>query len=647
MTDRFRYYLNKTFGTRILSKWIVLCFDIVITVFTYGIAYILRFNFNVEDISFTAFMDNMLLTTSIFTVSFLLFQSYDGIIRHSGIADAERLIKSGIIASATCMLISLIGRTQQLGFSILPVSIIIIHVVLNISMLAFSRYVIKVLFYQSSKNKVAPVAVVIYGAGRRGVSVLNALRNDRSKNFHVAAFLDDNISKIDKTIEGVRIYPSEKFASLIKKFTVQELIIGIHTIDTIKKNIIVDICLRHDIHVKYVPPVEDWINGTLSSQQIRNINIEDLLGREPIRIENQNILKQIAGKTVLISGAAGSIGSELVRQVLGYGPKKLVLVDQAESGLFDLKMDLFFKLEQHPEIATEFIVCDITNIRRITSVFREYEPQIVFHAAAYKHVPLMETNPLEAIHVNIFGTRNLADLASVHHVEKFIMISTDKAVNPTNVMGATKRAAEIYVQEVTKRPTNKTIFITTRFGNVLGSNGSVVNYFKKQIESGGPITITHPDVTRYFMTISEACQLVLEAATMGNNSEIYLFDMGKPVRITDLATTMILLSGLKPGKDIQFTYTGLRPGEKLHEELLNNKENTVATHHDKIKIAITASPESELVLRAMQELWDGLLESDADRTVSTLKKLIPEYISMNSPYAELDGKDDPGFASVN
>ncbi len=646
MTDQFRNYINRTFGTRILSKWIVLCFDIVITIFTYGLAYILRFNFNAEEISFEAFVDNTLITMVLFTAAFLIFKSYDGIIRHSGMADAQRILRSGAVAITACLLVSLVARTGSYGFSVLPVSIIIIHSVLNISMLLFSRYVIKVLFYQSARNNVSPIPVIIYGAGRRGVSVLNALRNDHKKNYHIAGFLDDNMSKVDKTIEGVKIYPSAKFKSLITKFNISELIIGIHNIDSFRKNEIVDICLQNQIIVKYVPPVDDWINGTLSTKQIRNINIEDLLGREPIIIENEKIKNVISGKTVLITGAAGSIGSELVRQVMHYAPGKLILVDQAESALYDLRMELFFQLENTPALSAEFIVCDITNIRRITNVFRAYEPQIVFHAAAYKHVPLMETNPLESVHVNIFGTKNLVDLASVHAVEKFIMISTDKAVNPTNVMGATKRAAEIYVQDVTKREKNKTIFITTRFGNVLGSNGSVVNYFKKQIENGGPVTITDQDVTRYFMTISEATQLVMEAATMGKSSEIYLFDMGKPVRIYDLAVTMILLSGLKPDKDIEIKYTGLRPGEKLHEELLNNNENTLPTHHDKIKIALTSDQDAAWVQQCMQELWDALMASDEGKMVSCLKKMIPEYISRNSPFEDLDSRDATPVASV-
>ena len=636
MAFNFSNFINRKFGTHILSKWIVLAFDIIITIFTYGLAYILRFNFNIEIISFSDFVNNTLFTAGVFAICFLIFKSYDGIIRHSGIADAQRLIKAGLTATAICIAISMVSRNFDDVFLVLPVSIAIIHVVLNISLLSFSRYVIKVLFYQSTKHNVSPVSVVIYGAGRRGVSVLNALRNDNSKNYQIVGFLDDNNSKVDKTIEGIKIYPPSKLEELLKKFSVEELIIGIHALDNYRKNAIVDICLHHQVNVKYVPPVEDWINGTLSLRQLRAVNIEDLLGREPIQLENENIKKEISEKNILITGAAGSIGSEIVKQLIFYNPKKLILIDQAESGLYDLRMELYFRLQQTPELNVEFIVCDITNILRLTEIFQEHQPNIVFHAAAYKHVPLMELNPLEAVHVNIFGSKNLIDLSTQYNVHKFIMISTDKAVNPTNIMGASKRAAEIYVQEKSKDINCNTVFITTRFGNVLGSNGSVVNYFRKQIEAGGPLTITHPDVTRYFMTISEACKLVLEAATMGKASEIYLFDMGLPIKIRDLATKMVQLSGLKPEIDIPFVFTGLRPGEKLHEELLNNNENTLPTHHHKIKIAITGYHDSHHVNACIEQLWEALQKNSIDQAVTTLKELVPEYISQNSAFEVFD-----------
>lgn len=646
MADTIKNFINRKFGTQILSKWIVLGFDIVITIFTYGLAYILRFNFNVEIIHFSDFVNHTLITTGIFAISFLIFKSYDGIIRHSGMADAERLIKAGATATIICISLSIVNRNANIGFAILPISIAIIHVVLNISLLAFSRHVIKLLFNQSAKNNVAPIPLIIYGAGRRGVSVLNALRNDSSKNYIVSGFIDDNNSKVNKTIEGIKIYHPSKLTELIQKFGVKELIIGIHTLDNQKKIDIVEICLQNQIYVRYVPPVENWINGTLSLRQLRAIHIEDLLGRDPIIIENEKITSQISRKTILVSGGAGSIGSELVRQILAYNPKKIILIDQSESALYDLYMELYFRIKSSPNIQIETIICDITNEARLELLFEQHKPQIIFHAAAYKHVPLMETNPLEAVHVNIFGSKILVDLAIAFHVEKFILISTDKAVNPTNVMGASKRIAEIYVQEKSKATDCETVFITTRFGNVLGSNGSVVNYFRKQIEAGGPITITHPEVTRYFMTISEACKLVLEAATMGKTSEIYLFDMGLPIKIIDLASKMVQLSGLKPKEDIQFVFTGLRPGEKLYEEMLNTNENTLPTHHHKIKIALTDHPDSGLINESLEQLWIAMQKSDTQKVVRIMKALVPEFKSKNSSFEGLDKVEGNSALSI-
>ncbi len=636
MINKWNNYINQKFGARILSKWVVLCFDIIITIFTYGVAYVLRYNFNTEIISFNEFIHDSALTTIIFALSFIIFKSYDGIIRHSGIADSVRLIKSGVAATFLAILVSLISKYYQFTFGILPISISIIHVVILISILLFSRYGIKVFFYQVNRNKIKATPVIIYGAGRRGISILQALKTNTHNNYSVVAFLDDNESKIDKTIEGIRIYSPSRFAELSQRLDIKELIIGIHAMNVEKKNTIVDICFQHQVIVKSVPPVNDWINGQLSLHQITNIKIEDLLGREQIQLNNATIQVAISGKTIMVTGAAGSIGSELVRQIIQFNPSRLILIDQAESALFDLKMDLFFKLNQQKFTEIEYIICDIINHDRLNHLFEIFQPEILFHAAAYKHVPLMETNVQEAVQVNILGTKTLVDLAIKYHVAKFIMISTDKAVNPTNVMGATKRAAEIYVQSQSKRDDVATIFITTRFGNVLGSNGSVVNYFKKQIENGGPLTITHPEVTRYFMTISEACQLVLEAATMGKTSELYLFDMGEPVKIVDLARKMVLLSGLEPEKDIKFIYTGLRQGEKLHEELLNAGEKTLPTHHYKIKIALTGQHTPEAVATFMNRLINSLATQDASQTVATLKGMIPEFISRNSAFEHLD-----------
>lgn len=634
MERKISNYINRTFGTRILSKWIVLLFDVSITAFTYGIAYILRYNFHSEQIQFILYLEHTFYTVLLFTIAFIVFRSFDGIIRHSGEADAKKLMLACSTASAASIVLSLAGRQFNNPPLTLPVSITIIHAFLNITLLLFSRYVIKVLFYQATRNNAAPTAVIIYGAGRRGTQVMQVLKRDTQHNYQITAFLDDNPSKVDKTIEGVKIYPSEKLPELLKKVVVKELIISIQNPDNDKKEEVVNTCLNKHILIKSVSPVEDWINGNLSMRQIRNYAIEDLLGRDPIRLENNIATQAIAHKIIMVTGAAGSIGSEIVRQLVHYKPNKLILLDQAESDLYDLQMELYFKLKES-DIQCDYIVADITNKNRMAELFAVNKPQMIFHAAAYKHVPLMEVNAREAIEVNIYGTVHIADLAVEHQVEKFVMISTDKAVNPTSVMGATKRAAEIYIQEKTRNAGN-TVFITTRFGNVLGSNGSVVQYFKKQIDAGGPLTITHPEVTRYFMTIPEACQLVLEAAVMGKTSEIYMFDMGEPVKIVDLATKMAMLSGLEPGKDIAFVFTGLRPGEKLHEELMHANENTLPTHNAKIRIAHTSQYDSSAVLQHLEAMQVAVWSGNTSEGVRFLKKLVPEFLSQNSNFTALD-----------
>jgi len=400
----------------------------------------------------------------------------------------------------------------------------------------------------------------------------------------------------------------------------------------LRKQEIVDLCLSHNTKVLNVPPVTNWINGQLSFRQIRKIQIEELLEREPIRLDEDNISKQLNGKTVLVTGAAGSIGSEIVRQIARFNPGMLILLDQAESPLYELEMEC---LEQFPQVKSEVVMGDVRNRQRMENVFRTFRPQLVYHAAAYKHVPMMELNPSESVLTNVLGTKIVADLAVGYKVEKFVMISTDKAVNPTNVMGASKRIAEIYTQSLNNHISG-TRFITTRFGNVLGSSGSVIPRFRQQIENGGPVTITDPEITRYFMTIPEACRLVLEAGCMGKGGEIFIFDMGKSVKIIDLAKKMIALSGMELGKDIDISITGLRPGEKLYEELLNNTENTVPTHHSKILIAQVKEYNYETVSKDISELVSLFDAQNNVQIVTKMKAMVPEYVSNNSEYEKLD-----------
>jgi FlaA1/EpsC-like NDP-sugar epimerase len=493
-------------------------------------------------------------------------------------------------------------------------------------------------FYESFVNQFKPtIGVLIYGAGYTGMLTKNVFQTDRSTNYKILGFIDDNESKIGKTIEGIKVYSlPEVLDKFVGSNDGMEVIMAINNMSAKSKRKISDIFLDRGVVVKALPPVDKWVEGEFAMNQIHNVKIEDLLGREVIQMNNKRIGEDISGKIILVTGAAGSIGSEIVRQLIAYFPAKLVLVDQAESALYDLEYELAGKVPTNVQLIVN--VADVSDTRRISKIFKNHRPDIVFHAAAYKHVPLMENNPYEAIKTNVIGTRILAELASEVGVEKFVMVSTDKAVNPTNVMGATKRLAEMYTQSMNQIEGVKTKFIATRFGNVLGSNGSVIPLFKKQIERGGPVTVTHPEITRYFMTIPEACELVLEAATMGQGGEVFVFDMGESVKIIDLAKKMITLSGLRVDKDIEIRYTGLRPGEKLYEELLNNDENTLPTHHPKILIAEVNTPSYAYMEVATNDLNHLLSSGNNNSIVAKIKEIIPEYKSNNSVFETLDKK---------
>ncbi|HEX3079624.1 MAG TPA: nucleoside-diphosphate sugar epimerase/dehydratase, partial [Puia sp.] len=484
--------------------------------------------------------------------------------------------------------------------------------------------------------------ILIYGATEEGIATKRTLELDHKIHYNVIAFLDDSTNKAKKSIDRTLIRHSSELSAVLQNEEIDELIIATPGLSVEKKNEIVDICLEYDVQILLTPPVREWTNGQLSARQIHNIKIEELLEREPIEINNEVIATQLKHKRVMVTGAAGSIGNEIVRQLAKFAPETIILVDIGETALYETEFGL---KEQYPRMDFRYFIADVRNYERLESIFKEYKPHYVYHAAAYKHVPMMETHPFEAVSTNVLGTKNVADLAVKYGVEKFVMISTDKAVNPTNVMGATKRIAEVYVQSLynhlhsaEKGEEKKSVkFITTRFGNVLGSNGSVIPRFASQIRNGGPVTVTHPDITRYFMTIPEACQLVLEAGSMGSGGEIFVFDMGKMVKITDLANKMIRLSGLIPGIDINVKFSGLRPGEKLYEELLNNEENTMTTYHTQILIAKVRGYDYEKVVANMQELA-GLIRSAATQTdiVRMMKKMIPEFISNNSIFESLD-----------
>jgi FlaA1/EpsC-like NDP-sugar epimerase len=455
-----------------------------------------------------------------------------------------------------------------------------------------------------------------------------------NEKYKVEAFIDPNDVNARKQLDGVTVYSPDDIDKLLARTQITEIIITDNNVLRGKSKAVVDACLNNGVKLLKVPLVQDLINGEFTSKQFKKVIIEDLLGREPIVLDEDKIYDDIRGKVVLVTGAAGSIGSEIVMQLAKFQPKSIVAFDQAESPLYDLELLLG---ENHNFRNFEIVIGDITRRERVEFLYETFRPEIVFHAAAYKHVPMMENNPEEAVHTNVYGTKVIADVSVEYGVKKFVMVSTDKAVNPTNVMGASKRIAEIYIQTLN----NKTdvAFITTRFGNVLGSNGSVIPRFRKQIEEGGPVTVTHPEVTRFFMTIPEACQLVLQAGTLGNGGEIFIFDMGKSVKIVDLAKKMIKLSGLEVGTDIDIQFTGLRPGEKLYEELLNDRENTVATSHDKIMVANVRLYDNSVFVQ-IEQLIALTTEHDNFKLVGTMKKIVPEFTSKNSIY---EGLDKPQF----
>ena len=617
------------------SKWLVLGIDMTIVALTFLIAYVIRFGISVDlvEVNFFYQLPIVLIFSA---VSFLWIGSYKGIIRQAGLKDAYNLFLSVSIFLAMCSILVLLSRLRFLPevFNI-PISIIDMHYLLNIIILVTSRIVFKYCYHYIKYKLGQTSNVMIYGAGDAGMVTLSAVTSSTIKSISVIGFIDDSKSKIGKTINGIKVYSSKVIdKNFIDKNNIDEVIVSIPYIEKKELRKIADNLIDLGVSVKIVPAYSDWDNGELNVSQIKQIQIEDLLERPAIDIKNELVANEIENKTVLISGAAGSIGSEIVRQLTKYNYKHLVLVDQAESPLYDLQQEL---VRGGVKNFTS-IVADIREAQRIELIFKKHRPNMVFHAAAYKHVPLMESYPCEAIKINVLGTRKLADLSSKYEVDKFVFVSTDKAVNPTNVMGATKRVAEMYIKCLQKN--SKTKFITTRFGNVLGSNGSVIPLFKKQIEKGGPITVTHKDITRYFMTIPEASQLVIEAGTMGQGGEIFIFDMGESVKIVDLAKKMIHLSGLHYPEDIDIKITGLRPGEKLYEELLANTENTLPTYHKKIMIS---KCENKELLSVIKDKIDDLCIMDLfnqdELVVSKIKEIVPEFISNNSTFESIDKKN--------
>ncbi len=622
---------------KIVPRWIIFTFDIAVSAIAFFFAYVLCYNFQLDSFTNESFAIDFLFCIGLTALSFMIFRLYSGIVRYTSAVDSIRILSTIVFTSITMF----IAKLAFIAFSInitIPTNLIITYALFAFTGLTTYRTCIKIFFQYTKSTRNGRKNAIVYGAGDLGIAVKRTFEHDFRADKTIVAYMDDSEEKIGKVIDGLKIFSSKDFQRIVRKYGVDELIIASTRIDIETKNLVVEQALELNVNVLTLPPVHKIINGDLSPAQIKQVKIEDLLERAPIQISNMKLLDQLRGKRVLVTGAAGSIGSEISKQLGKYEPQMIILCDQAESPLHNLQLDL---QDQFKNQIYHTFIADIRSQERMRLLFETFKPHFVYHAAAYKHVPMMENHPSEGVKTNVFGTYQLANLAVEFDVQKFVFVSTDKAVNPTNVMGATKRIAEKYVQSLNNYLTSvngikSTKFITTRFGNVLGSNGSVIPRFKDQIEKGGPVTVTHPDITRYFMTIPEACQLVIEAGNMGNGGEIFVFDMGKSVKIVDLAKKMIRLSGFTPFKDIDIKFTGLRPGEKLYEELLNDLENTLPTHHEKIMIAKVRNNDFELVKSELNTLGKELESNNNVNIVRQMKVMVPEFKSQNSIYEQLD-----------
>lgn len=617
-------------------RWVIIIVDQLLCLGALIFAYLIRFDLKADKELIE--QEWMILSRSIgiyFVIKiivFYLFKIHKGLIRHTSFEDIRRIFLAVLTTSVIYFILGLVRAFFFDQFFLFPTTVLIMEMIFSFVFLIGARFTVKLLYLESIKSTGTEERILIYGAGISGLITKRTIEKDVRLSYKIIGFIDDNKKMAGTRLEGVAIHHTSELKTLIKDEGITSVIIAIQKPDEDHRKKVVEVCLENGVKIQKVPSPKSWINGEFSTKQIAKINIEDLLGRKPIVLDENKISEELNNKTILVTGAAGSIGSGMVRQIAHYKPSKVVLLDQAESPMYDFQNEL---LSANPSLNFEVVIGDIRSYERMERLFDFFKPDYVFHAAAYKHVPLMENNPSEAVLTNVKGTKNLVDLALKYKVQKFVMISTDKAVNPTNVMGASKRIAEIYAQAANER--GETKFVTTRFGNVLGSNGSVIPLFQRQIEQGGPVTVTDERVTRFFMTIPEACQLVLEAGTMGEGGEIFVFDMGESVKIVDLAKKMIQLSGLELGKDIEIKFTGLRPGEKLYEELLSAEENTIPTHHPKI-LKARVKQEDPAQLDAINELISLFETQKNDEIVGKMKSIVPEFISNNSDYEKLDRK---------
>lgn len=621
MKEKTLFYVRRHY----IPRWLVFLQDLLAVFFSFWMAYLLRFNFIKTAFPFDLALQHAVVTSIVYLCFAVLFRPYSGMLRHTTIIDVFYVFLTTTLTYIWLVLLSVLSRALDWpAFFHIPVSILTIHFVFITVFLFGIRIAIKTFYHIITSNSSKKERVLIYGAGAMGVIVKRVLMSDVKGAYEIAGFIDNNRNLQGKKLNGIKVFPPNIISQeFLHRHGIKTMVFAIKDISNTEKSEIIKSAINMGLEVRDTPAVEQWLNGELQMRQIQKVKLEDLLGREPIQLNLKRIGLGLSGKTVLVTGAAGSIGSEIVRQLTRFKIKMLVLADQAETPMFNLENEL---KTLYSQCVVKPILADVTNVDKMESVFREFNPEVVFHAAAYKHVPIMEENPHEAIRVNVGGTKVMTRLAVKYGVRKFVMISTDKAVNPTNVMGASKRLCEMIVQLKSQKTDNKTQFIITRFGNVLGSNGSVIPIFEKQIREGGPVTVTHPEITRYFMTIPEACQLVLEAGFMGKGGEIFVFDMGKPVKIADLARHMIQLSGYIPDEDIKIEYTGLRPGEKLYEELLADEEKTKPTHHPKIKIARVKTLEAPGMLLQLDNLCQGLYTMSNADVINICKELVPEYI---------------------
>lgn len=631
-------FVRRYLSANVLPIWMILAMDVVMIGLSLLLAYALRYDFSSRVLDSATMWRTMGLTMIVSLVFFKMFRTYSSVLRLSSFVDIARIFVA-LFVSYTAVALACMVAPLVTDIRLAPVNVILMAFIINFALMASSRVIVKMMFETIKAGGSSQTNIFIYGAKEAGVNIAKSLRVSMRERYRLRGFIADEPDLYDKLIMGVRVFPNdENLFDILAQKGVKTIIVSPAKRNELKKEENLDRFLKHNIKLLTAPPLSEWNQRGLESGDIKEIQIEDLLQRDPIQIDIRKVASHLEGKRVMITGAAGSIGSEIMRQVATFNPYKLILVDQAETPLHDIRLEL---MDKWRNLDAETIVADIANQTRMEAIFEEFRPQYIFHAAAYKHVPMMEDNVSESIQTNVAGTRILADLAVKYKAEKFVMISTDKAVNPTNVMGCSKRICEIYVQSLAKKLQKEgehvTQFITTRFGNVLGSNGSVIPRFKEQIRRGGPVTVTHPEIIRYFMTIPEACRLVLEAGSMGNGGEIYIFDMGKPVKIVDLAKRMISLSGRT---DVKIEFTGLRHGEKLYEELLNVKELTKPTYHEKIMIATVREYDYDEVKDRIQHLIDVSYSYDQMKIVAAMKDLVPEFISKNSCFEALDKKEE-------